>query len=68
MPGRKREPLFEINYSTMPPSCLPTSIDQSGLIDITAIGDPWRRYLEPSTGRVHDGAEYFARAQETGEV
>lgn len=66
--GRKHEPLFEIDYSTAPPSCLPTSIDRSGLIDITAIGDQWRKYIDPSTGRVHDGAKYFARAQEAGDV
>jgi hypothetical protein len=65
----RNEPIYEINNSEFPPSCLPTSLDKSNLIDITCIGDQWRKYLDTSNGKVHDGAEYYAaslRAREFG--
>ena len=51
-------PLFEIDKSVFPWSCLPYGIDASNFIDITAIGDGWRKYMDTSTGRIHDGEEY----------
>jgi hypothetical protein len=55
--------LYTVDLSTMPPSCLPTDLDGSNLVDITRMGDPWRRYLDTHTGKTHDGAEYWAHAQ-----
>jgi hypothetical protein len=42
-----------------PPSFLPADLDRSGLVDITSIGDAFRVYLDPVTGKVHDGAVYY---------
>lgn len=51
---------YTIDLSLTPPSCLPSDLDTEGFIDITRIGDPWRRYLNPVTGKEHDGAVYYA--------
>jgi hypothetical protein len=61
------EPLYEVDHSTMPPSCLPTRLDRSNLVDITCIGDSWRRYLDTQTGETHDGAVYAAELQRLAE-
>lgn len=52
------EPMYTVDRSTMPPSCLPTHLDRSNLIDITHVDDAWRRYLDTQTGTTHDGAVY----------
>ena len=57
------EPLYTVDHSTMPPSCLPTNLDRSTLVDITCLGDSWRRYLDTQTGKTHDGAVYAAELQ-----
>lgn len=50
-----------MDQSESPPSFLPNNVDTSNLIDITGIGDSFRRYLNPNTGEIHDGAEYYKR-------
>lgn len=50
-----------------PPLFLPTGLDLCELVDITCVGDAWRRYLDPATGQIHDGAEYVAQARAAGE-
>lgn len=46
------------------PSCLPVHLDKSRLRDVTSIADPWRVYMDTSTGQVHDGSVYFKQMQE----
>lgn len=55
----KPTPLYEIDNSQQPPSCLPAHLDKSNLIDITTLADPWRKYMDAVTGKIHDGAEYY---------
>jgi hypothetical protein len=59
---RKQEPLYEVDLSIRPPSCLPGGIDRSNLIDITTISDPWRKYLNARSGAIHDGSVYYELA------
>jgi hypothetical protein len=56
--------LYTIDVSTTPPSCLPTNLDYSNLVDVTRLCDPWRRYLDTQTGRVHDGLVYAEAFQQ----
>lgn len=58
---------FEIDRSMDPPSCLPTDLDTSNLIDITRFGDSWRKYLDVMTNKVHDGVEYYKLMREMSE-
>ncbi len=58
-----KQPKFTIDYSQNPPSCLPTDLDTGGLIDITRIGDGWRRYLDPRTNKEHICADHFLELQ-----
>jgi hypothetical protein len=60
-----QQPLFEIDESISPPSCLPVGLDMSSLVDITAIGDSWRKYLHTESSRVYDCAEYYRLSQQT---
>jgi len=46
------------------PSFLPIGINTDSLVDITRVGDCWRRFIDPNTGKVHDGAEYYKKYQE----
>ena len=57
------EPLYTVDHSTMPPTCLPTRLDRSNLVDVTRISDSWSRWLDTQTGEMHDGAVYAAQAQ-----
>lgn len=57
--NKQQEPLFEINTSCSPPSCLPTGVKSYNLIDVTRISNSWKVYLDPDTGKVYDGAEYY---------
>ena len=59
----KTTPRYTVDRSEYPPSCLPSDLEADNLIDITAHGDSWRKYLEPATGKIHDGAEYYAEMQ-----
>jgi hypothetical protein len=52
------KPIFFVDHSTMPPTCLPTDVNTSNLMDVTGIGDEWKRYIDTQTGKVHDGAVY----------
>jgi hypothetical protein len=47
-------------------TCLPASLDRSNLKDITCIGDAWSKFLDVSTGKIHDGAVYYAKAMKEG--
>jgi hypothetical protein len=42
-------------------SCLPAAIDHSELIDVTCIGDSFRKYVDRTTGKLHDSAEYYPK-------
>lgn len=46
-----------------PSICLPSGMNRFDLVDITVIGDRWRRYLDTKTGEIHDGAVYIVRAE-----
>lgn len=50
--------MFKRDNSVRPPICLPQSVDTTRMIDITVHGDRFRRYIDPATGKVYDGA-YF---------
>ena len=50
--------LYVIDHSLCPPSILPTGLDRFRLIDITEIHHAWRVYVDPESGRVHNGADY----------
>lgn len=45
------------------PSFLPTGLDISGMQDITCVSDAYKVYLDPITGKRHDGADYAREAQ-----
>ena len=64
----KNERAFKVNRILTPPSCLPADLDPSRLMDITALGDPWRRYVDPETKEVHDCAKYWNEAQLTQNI
>jgi hypothetical protein len=49
----------------MPWTCFPVDLDTSGFIDISTIGDPWGKFLDPVTGKVCDCAEHYATAVKT---
>lgn len=53
-------PLYIADFSTEPPSFLPTDLDRGNLMDITRLGDAFRRYVDTQTGQIHDGAAYAA--------
>lgn len=55
---------YVVNRSIYPPSCFPAWMDTDDFIDITRIGDSWRRYFDPVTRTEHDCAEYWARHME----
>ena len=55
----KKDQQYEIDNSISPPSCMPVGVDLENLLDITSIGEPWRRYLDTSTGAIHDGSIYY---------
>ncbi len=62
----KNEQLYEEDHGTVPPICLPKGLDRSNFVDITRIGDSWRRYLDTQTGKMHDGAVYADLARRIG--
>ena len=47
-----------IRTDQCPPSFLQADLDTEHLIDITCLGDPFRRYMDEKTGEIHDGAKY----------
>jgi hypothetical protein len=62
--SRSAQVRWDCDTSDWPHSFLPANIDRTGWVDVTAIGDSWRKYLDPATGVTHDGAAYYARFQE----
>ena len=60
---KRPDPLYEIDLSLDPPSCLPSGIDMSSLIDVTQIQDRWKRYMDTKTKKLHICAEYYAKMQ-----
>lgn len=50
---------YTIDISKKPPSCLPSGLDISYLVDITLVTSLWRAYRDSETKRVHDGAHYY---------
>ena len=59
----KIQPFYTMDNTIDPPSFLPTDLDTSILLDITRIGDEWRRYIHPHTGKIHDCAEYVKQSK-----
>jgi hypothetical protein len=57
------EVAFEMDYSTMPPSCFPVGMDRGELVNASRIGDAWARYINTRTGEEVDCAEYAEAAQ-----
>ncbi len=47
---------------------LPADLDRSELVDVTRIGDRFRRFIDTRTGRTHDCAEYWDWFQREGEA
>ena len=45
-------------------SFLPADLDTSNLIPITTIGDRWSKYLDTTTGKVHDSEAYYKQMLE----
>lgn len=42
-----------------PPTVLPTAVyEAGGLIDVTRVGDGYRRFIHEASGTVHAGDEY----------
>ena len=61
---RDAGPHYAVDLRAFPPICLPTPTferNRHRLVDITELGDSWRRFLDPGTGELHDGAVYAAR-------
>lgn len=54
---------YILDRISKPPICLPIGLDRGNLVDITRLGDAWRRYLDTQTGKVIDGAECWAMMQ-----
>lgn len=57
---------YVVDRSTQPPSCYPEGIDRRQWVDLTTIGDMWRKYLDIQTDEIHDGAVYYERAMARG--
>ncbi len=57
------ELFYEIDHSTMPPSCFPCGMDTSDLVNVSRIGDAWARYINTRTGGSVDCAEYAEAAR-----
>ena len=54
---------YFIDKDAMPPICVPSDLDLTKCIEVTVMGDTWRRYLD-GTGKLHDGKKYFKQMQE----
>lgn len=52
--------------SAWPVTILPEDVydRRAELVDVTAIGDAYRKFLDPVTGKVYDGAEYARKLDE----
>ena len=52
--------MYVMDNSTNPPIFLPESAYDKihKMVDITCVGDTWRRFLDPETDKVHDGNVY----------
>lgn len=61
----RNAPMYEVDVSLTPPSCLPAGVDRGDFVDITTVGAPWRVYLDTQTGTVHDGSVYAAEMNST---
>lgn len=48
------------NRSNRPPTCFPVDYDRAGLIEVTAIGDQWARFMDEKSGRSVDCADFAA--------
>ena len=55
---------YKIDKSLSPPSCLPYGLDIDRFLDITCVGDVWRKYLDPDSGKIHDGEFYYKKSIE----
>jgi len=53
---------YEIDVTLNPMSCLPCYLDKSNLRNITDIADTWRKYIDVSTGQIHDCEVYYNMA------
>ncbi len=60
----KREPLFTVEYHEWGViSCLPTYMDKSDLIEVTAISDSFTKYVSRTVpGKIYDSAEFYKKA------
>lgn len=61
----KNPPLWVYNPSRNPPSFLPVGLDESCLVEVSTSSDSFAKFVDRRTGRIHDGAEYYARDIET---
>lgn len=62
-------PCIYVTVAGLLPICLPDTVYErlTELTDITTVGDTFRKFLDPVTGGIHDGAVYarYATLPET---
>lgn len=54
---------YILDTSTMPPAFYPKGLNVNDMIDITSVGDNFRIFLDPVTGKIHDGSKYYEQHQ-----
>lgn len=57
---------YTTDRSSNPPTCFPDNLDTTGFIDVTNVGDTWRKFLDPKTGDIHDCSMYYVHATSSG--
>lgn len=55
---------YVYDQSLDPPSFLPEAVhaERSRMVDVTRVGDRFRCYYDPATGKTYDGNEYAREA------
>lgn len=62
-----KEPRFVITLNgeiRNPDTCFPVGLETHGWIQVNCIGDRWAKFIDPTTNKVHDCADYYKQAME----
>jgi len=51
--------IFVLDQSGHVTFCFPEGLDTSGFIEVTCVGDSFKKFLDPSTGDVHDCRDHY---------
>jgi len=49
---------YKIDKTITPWTCFPEHLDTSGFINISTLDNPWGKFLNAATGKVHDCSDY----------